>query len=61
MKSSDSSSLSRREWLRSGIAACGYLATGGLALAHAEETPVPKGYTPPKEVTDLFLFNLNTK
>jgi hypothetical protein len=40
-----SASLSRREWLRSGLAACGYFAAGGLALAHAEETPVPKGYT----------------
>ena len=55
MKSSDSSSLSRREWLRSGLAACGYLAAGGLALARAEEAPAPKGYTAPKGVTDLHL------
>jgi len=53
MKSSNSSSLSRRDWLRSGLAACGYLAAGGLALAQAEETPLPKGYTPPKGVTNL--------
>ena len=53
MKSSESLSLSRREWLRSGIAACGYLAAGGLTLARAAETPVPQGYTQPKGITDL--------
>ena len=53
MESSNSSSLSRRQWIRSGVAACGYLAAGGLALARAEEAPLPKGYTPPKGVTDL--------
>jgi len=53
MISSNLSSLSRREWLRSGLAACGYLATGGFALARAEETPVPEGYTVPGPVTDL--------
>ena len=53
MKSSESLSLSRREWLRSGIAACGYLAAGGLTLARAAETPVPQGYTLPKGITDL--------
>jgi predicted DNA-binding protein with PD1-like motif len=53
MKTSDSSSLSRRQWIRSGLAACGYLAAGGPVLAGAEETPAPKGYTLPKGVTDL--------
>jgi len=53
MITSDSSSLSRRQWIRSGLAACGYLAAGGLALAPAEEAPLPKGYTLPKGVTDL--------
>jgi predicted DNA-binding protein with PD1-like motif len=53
MTTSDSSSLSRRDLLRSGLAACGYLAAGGLALARAEETPAPTGYTEIKGVTDL--------
>jgi len=53
MNSSDLSSLSRRQWLRSGLGACAYLAAGGLALARAEETPLPKGYTRPKAITDL--------
>jgi predicted DNA-binding protein with PD1-like motif len=53
MTSSTLSSLSRRQLLRSGIAACGYLAAGGLLRAGAEETALPKGYTPPKGVTDL--------
>jgi predicted DNA-binding protein with PD1-like motif len=55
MITSDSSSLSRRQWIRSGVAACGYLAAGGLALVRAEDTPVPKGYTVPGPVTDLHL------
>lgn len=53
MKSSDTSSLSRRQWIHSGLAACGYLAAGGLALAAMEETPAPKGYTPPTGLTNL--------
>jgi hypothetical protein len=55
MTTSDSSSLSRRQWIRSGLSACGYLAAGGFALAHAEQTAEPKGYTLPKGVTDLHL------
>jgi hypothetical protein len=47
MTTSNSSSLSRRQWLGSGLAACGYLAAGGLALTRAQETPAPAGYTPP--------------
>jgi predicted DNA-binding protein with PD1-like motif len=50
--SKDSSSLSRRQWMRSGLVACGYLAAGGLALGLSEE-PAPKGYTAPGPVTDL--------
>jgi len=55
MNPTNSSLLSRRQWLGSGLAACGYLATGGLALARAEETPAPKGYTVPGPVTNLHL------
>ena len=32
----DSSSLSRRQWIRSGLTTCGYLAAGGLALGQSE-------------------------
>ena len=53
MKASDVSSLSRRQWLGSGLAACGYLAAGGLVLARAEEAPAPKAYTPPTGLTNL--------
>jgi predicted DNA-binding protein with PD1-like motif len=45
--------LSRRQWIRSGLAACGYLAAGGLALASAEDTP--EGYTKPGPVKNLRL------
>jgi predicted DNA-binding protein with PD1-like motif len=55
MNSPDSSLLSRRQWIGSGLAACGYLAAGGLALACAEETPAPKGYTVPGPITNLHL------
>jgi predicted DNA-binding protein with PD1-like motif len=53
MKIDSPSSLSRRQWIRSGLTACGYLAAGGLALARGQETPVPKGYSPPTGLTDL--------
>jgi hypothetical protein len=43
----DSSSLSRRQWIGSGLATCGYLAAGGLALGQSEEKTAPKGYTLP--------------
>jgi predicted DNA-binding protein with PD1-like motif len=49
----DSSSLSRRSWIRSGLVTCSYLAAGGLALGQSEEKPAPKGYTPPGPVTNL--------
>ncbi len=49
----DSSSLSRRQWVRSGLAACGYLAAGGLAVGQSEEKTAPKGYTLPGPVTNL--------
>jgi predicted DNA-binding protein with PD1-like motif len=51
--SKDSLSLSRRQWMRSGLVACGYLATGSLALGLSEEKPAPKGYTAPGPVTNL--------
>ena len=46
------SSLSRRRWIGSGLAACGYLAAGGLVPAQTDDTPVPTGYTLPGPVTD---------
>jgi predicted DNA-binding protein with PD1-like motif len=51
--SGDSISLSRRQWMRSGLVVCGYLAAGGLALGLSEEKPAPKGYTAPGPVTNL--------
>jgi predicted DNA-binding protein with PD1-like motif len=53
--SNGSLSLSRRQWLRSGLVACGYLAAGGLALGLSDEKPAPKGYTAPGPVTNLGL------
>ena len=41
----DSSSLSRRQWIGSSLATCGYLAAGGLALGQSEEKSASKGYT----------------
>src|SRR5277367_6749321 len=46
------SSLSRRQWIGSGLATCGYLVAGGPALAQSEDTSVPKGYTRPGPVTE---------
>jgi hypothetical protein len=34
-------------WIGSGLATCGYLAAGGLALGQSEEKTAPKGYTLP--------------
>ena len=44
------SSLSRRQWIRSGLTICGSLALGGLALAQSKDIPVPEGYTRPGPV-----------
>ena len=49
----DPSSLSRRQWIGSSLAACGYLAAGGLGLAQSQNMPLPAGYTRPGPVTDL--------
>jgi len=48
----DPSSLSRRQWIGSGLASCGYLAAGGLGLAQAVDVPAFKGYTRPGPVTE---------
>jgi hypothetical protein len=48
-----SSSLSRRQWIHSGLVTCGYLAAGGLALGQSGEKTAPKGYTLPGPVTNL--------
>jgi predicted DNA-binding protein with PD1-like motif len=53
MNTTASSPLSRRQWFRSGLATCGYLAAGGYSLALAEQALTPRGYTPPGLVTDL--------
>jgi predicted DNA-binding protein with PD1-like motif len=46
------SSLSRRQWMRSGLVACSFIAAGGFILAELQERPAPKGYTRPGPVTD---------
>jgi len=46
------SSLSRRQWMRSGLAACSFIAAGGFILAESQVRPAPKGYTRPGPVTD---------
>jgi len=46
------SSLSRRQWVGSSLATCGFLAAGGLVLAQSQNIPVPEGYTRPGPVTD---------
>jgi hypothetical protein len=43
----DSSSLSRHQWIGSGLGTCGYLATGVLALGQSEEKTASKGYILP--------------
>jgi uncharacterized protein len=45
------SSLSRRQWLDSGLATCGFLAASGLGLAQAADLPALNGYTRPGPVT----------
>ena len=49
---SQSSTLSRRQWIRTGLTTCGFLAAGGLGLAQSADTSVPDGYTRPGPVTD---------
>jgi hypothetical protein len=53
MNTLDPSVLSRRQWLRSGLAACGYLAAGGLSLARARVSALPNGYSRPEGIADL--------
>jgi uncharacterized protein len=43
--------MSRRQWLSSGLATCGFLAAGGIGLAQALDMPALKGYTRPGPVT----------
>jgi predicted DNA-binding protein with PD1-like motif len=45
-------SLTRRQWIRSSLTACGCFGAGGLALAQSENIPTPQGYTRPGPVTD---------
>ena len=44
--------VSRRQWIRAGLTTCGYLAAGAAPMTHAEDLPVPKGYTRPGPVAD---------
>jgi uncharacterized protein len=44
--------ISRRYWIGSGLATCGFLAAGGLGLAQAAEVPFLEGYTRPGTVTE---------
>jgi predicted DNA-binding protein with PD1-like motif len=45
-------SISRRQWIGSGLATCGFIAAGGLGLAPAADVPALKGYTRPGPVTE---------
>jgi predicted DNA-binding protein with PD1-like motif len=47
----NSSSLTRRQWIRSSLTACGCFGAGGLALAQPEGVAPPPGYTRPGPVT----------
>jgi hypothetical protein len=49
----DPSSLSRRQWIGSGLVACSYLAATGLTLAQSRETPANDDYIQPGQITDL--------
>ena len=49
----DTSSLSRRRWIGSGLVTCSYLAATGLARARSQETPAKDEYTQPGPITDL--------
>src|SRR5579862_6960223 len=44
--------LSRRRWIGSGLAKCGYLAACGLVLSQSQAVSAPNGYTRPGPVTD---------
>jgi hypothetical protein len=46
------SSLSRRQWIGSGLATCGYLVAGSPAPAQSEDISLPKDYTRPGPVTE---------
>jgi len=46
------SPVSRRQWIRTGLTTCGYLAAGGFALGQTENASIPEGYTRPGPVTD---------
>jgi uncharacterized protein len=52
MKPVNHTALSRRRWISSGLAACGYFAAGDLVLAQPGEAPAPNGYTQPGSVID---------
>jgi uncharacterized protein len=45
-------SVSRRQWIGSGLATCGFLAAGGLGLSQAADLPALNGYTRPGPVTE---------
>jgi hypothetical protein len=45
-------SASRRQWIGSSLATCGFLAAGGLGLTQAADLPDLKGYTRPGPVTE---------
>jgi predicted DNA-binding protein with PD1-like motif len=49
---SESSSVSRRRWISSSLASCGFLASGGLGLTQATDRPEINGYTRPGPVTE---------
>jgi hypothetical protein len=46
------SSISRRQWIGSGLAICSFVAASGLCLAQAADMPALKGYTRPGQVTE---------
>lgn len=45
-------SVSRRRWICSGLATCGFLAAGGRGWAQAPDVPALKGFTRPGPVTE---------
>ena len=47
-----SSLLSRRRWIGSGLATCGYLAAGAIVPSPSQAASVPTGYTRPGPVTE---------
>ena len=47
------SSLSRRQWIGSGLATCSYLVATGLALAESQKALAKDDYTRPGPVSDL--------